>query len=88
MSDKPVKKWQPKRADWRKGGENEGDAGKSGRMQEVEELTSDVHAKERAEGFTSKGVIFNVQNITYTCSVYLLKTKDAPVSLDCVIFFP
>jgi hypothetical protein len=52
---KPAKKWQPKRADWRKGGENGDNAGKNDRMQEVEELTSDVRAKQRAEGFT-KGV--------------------------------
>lgn len=46
------KKWQPKRADWRSGEGGEGDTGKSDRMAEVEELTHDVHAKQRAEGFT------------------------------------
>jgi hypothetical protein len=45
------KTWQPKRADWRKGGDTEDGGAKSDRMAEVEALTSDVRAKERGAGF-------------------------------------
>ena len=51
--EKKKKAWQPKRADWRAGGEGAEDTLKSDRMAEVEALTSDVDAKDRAGGFTS-----------------------------------
>ena len=51
--EKKVKKkgWQPKRADWRAGANIDDDAKhKAERMAELESITSDVKAKERAEG--------------------------------------
>ena len=72
------KKWQPKRADWRAGGEGGDDTLKQDRMAEVEALTSEVDAKDRAGGFSNGRSCRHPPQLVMQCAGHLsLETHTA-----------